>query len=160
LNRVFVITGAGTCSASESIINGLRGANVQVIQIGSTTCGKPYGFYPQDNCSTTYFSIEFQGVNNLGFGSYADGFSPAYPAGNPGVLLPGCSIKDDFGHALGDTAENRLAATLYYRANQTCSSALSSSQAQIQSVVDGIDLSNVDGVMNKGPWRENRIMTH
>jgi carboxyl-terminal processing protease len=41
LPRVFVITGAGTCSASESIINSLEGVNVQVIQIGSTTCGKP-----------------------------------------------------------------------------------------------------------------------
>ena len=44
LNRVFVLTGAGTCSASESIINSLRGIDVQVVQIGGTTCGKPYGF--------------------------------------------------------------------------------------------------------------------
>ena len=36
-------------------------SSVQVFQIGSTTCGKPYGFYPQDNCGTTYFSIQFQG---------------------------------------------------------------------------------------------------
>ena len=41
---------------SEAIINGLDGVNVQVIQIGATTCGKPYGFYPQDNCGTTYFA--------------------------------------------------------------------------------------------------------
>ena len=46
LPRVYVLTGGTTCSASESIINGLRGVNVEVIQIGSTTCGKPYGFYP------------------------------------------------------------------------------------------------------------------
>ena len=49
LSRVFVLTGRNTCSASESVINSLRGVNVEVIQIGSTTCGKPYGFYPQDN---------------------------------------------------------------------------------------------------------------
>ena len=42
LNRVYVITGPNTCSASEAIINGLRGVGVQVFQIGSTTCGKPY----------------------------------------------------------------------------------------------------------------------
>ena len=76
LPRVFVLTGSMTCSASESIINGLRGVNVQVIQIGSTTCGKPYGFYPDDNCGTTYFTIQFQGVNDAGFGSYGDGFTP------------------------------------------------------------------------------------
>src|SRR5690606_29308167 len=63
LDRVYVITGNNTCSASESIINGLRGVGVSVYQIGSTTCGKPYGFYPQDNCGTTYFSIQFEGRN-------------------------------------------------------------------------------------------------
>src|SRR5688500_3320338 len=46
LNRVYVITGSGTCSSSEALINGLRGIGVQVYMIGSTTCGKPYGFYP------------------------------------------------------------------------------------------------------------------
>ncbi|MCP4768417.1 MAG: peptidase, partial [Gammaproteobacteria bacterium] len=50
LPRVYVLAGSGTCSASESIINSLRGVNVEVILIGSTTCGKPYGFYPTDNC--------------------------------------------------------------------------------------------------------------
>ena len=81
LPRVYVLTGGTTCSASESIINGLRGVNVEVIQIGSTTCGKPYGFYPRDNCSTTYFTIQTTGVNALGFGEYGDGFSPNNVAG-------------------------------------------------------------------------------
>ena len=58
-------------------MNGLRGVGVEVIQIGSTTCGKPYGFYPTDNCGTTYFTIQFKGVNDAGFGDYSDGFSPA-----------------------------------------------------------------------------------
>ena len=55
-----------------AVINGLRGVNVEVYVIGSTTCGKPYGFYPTDNCGTTYFSIQFRGVNALGFGDYTD----------------------------------------------------------------------------------------
>jgi carboxyl-terminal processing protease len=163
LSRVFVITGTGTCSASEAIINGLQGVGVQVIQIGSTTCGKPYGFYPQDNCGTTYFSIEFKGVNNLGFGDYADGFTPNNSSNTSTARLPGCSIADDFTHALGNTSEGRLAAALFYRASptQSCPSGPTgnSTQAQIQSVVDGVDLSDVDGDIYKGPWRENRIMT-
>ncbi|MHB8817175.1 MAG: S41 family peptidase, partial [Steroidobacteraceae bacterium] len=77
LMRVAVITGQDTCSASESIMNALQGVGVTVYQIGATTCGKPYGFYPQDNCGTTYFSIQFQGVNAKGVGGYGDGFSPA-----------------------------------------------------------------------------------
>ncbi len=114
LNRVFVLTNSGTCSASEAIMNGLRGAGVLVVQIGSTTCGKPYGFFPTDNCSTTYFAIQFQGVNATGFGDYADGFVP----GGLGVSgVPGCQVADDFGHPLGDPAEAKLSAALGYLTN-------------------------------------------
>ena len=117
LTRVAVITGQDTCSASESIINSLQGVGFTVYQIGSTTCGKPYGFYPQDNCGTTYFSIEFQGVNAQGFGGYGDGFSPANTSPAAGVPVPGCSVADDFGHALGDPNESRLETALAYLAN-------------------------------------------
>jgi carboxyl-terminal processing protease len=123
LNRVYILVGPGTCSASESIINSLRGANVQVYLIGSTTCGKPYGFYPTDNCGTTYFSIQFRGVNAANFGDYPDGFSPAnQPTATSGVSVPGCSVADDYTHALGDVGEGRIAAALAFRAsnNQTC----------------------------------------
>ena len=121
LTRVFVLTSAETCSASEAIMNGLRGVNVQVIQIGSTTCGKPYGFYPPDNCGTTYFSIQFRGVNDQGFGDYTDGFSPNNTAGTTfGYKIPGCSVADDFNHALGDPNEGRLSQALAYRAGGSC----------------------------------------
>jgi carboxyl-terminal processing protease len=120
LTRVFVLTSAGTCSASEAIMNGLRGVNVQVIQIGSTTCGKPYGFYPPDNCGTTYFSIQFRGVNDKGFGDYTDGFTPANALVAAGVAIPGCSVADDFTHALGDPNEARLGQALAYRTGGSC----------------------------------------
>jgi hypothetical protein len=127
LKQVFVLTGPDTCSASEAIINGLLGVGVKVVQVGATTCGKPYGFYPQDNCGTTYFSIEFQGVNAMGTGGYSDGFSPQNESASLndsspiGVTLPGCSVGDDFSHALGDPNEARLAAALAYQAgNTTC----------------------------------------
>ncbi|HEY6455779.1 MAG TPA: S41 family peptidase [Steroidobacteraceae bacterium] len=120
LSQVFVLTGAQTCSASESIINSLRGVNVQVIEIGSTTCGKPYGFYAQDNCGTTYFSIEFRGVNAQGFGDYSDGFSPDNTLNPAGVTIPGCSVADDFTHALGNPNEAQLAEALAYRSGGAC----------------------------------------
>jgi C-terminal processing protease CtpA/Prc len=157
LPRVFVLTGAGTCSASESIINGLRGVGVTVVQIGNTTCGKPYGFYAQDNCGTTYFSIQFKGVNNANFGDYADGFSPSSGSNGIGVPLPGCTVADDFNHALGDPLENRLAAALYYRTNNSCSPSISvdvPTQRQVQSVTTGQPLD-----LPSNPWRENRILT-
>jgi len=161
LPRVFVLTGDGTCSASESIINGLRGVGVTVIQIGNTTCGKPYGFYPQDNCGTTYFSIQFQGVNNANFGDYADGFSPANSS-DTGVKLPGCNVADDLNHALGDPAENRLAQALYYRTNGFCSPSISIgelTQKQVQSAAASSETTGEPLTLPPQPWRDNRILT-
>jgi hypothetical protein len=117
LPRVFVLTTGATCSASEAVMNGLAGAGVQVIQIGTTTCGKPYGFYPQDNCGTTYFTIEFQGVNAQNFGAYPDGFTPG---GSGGASFPGCVVSDDFTHQLGDPNESLLFVAQGYAANATC----------------------------------------
>ena len=123
LSRVYIITGSGTCSASESVINSLRGVGVTVYQIGSTTCGKPYGFYPTDNCGTTYFSIQFRGENAANFGDYTDGFSPANTAGTRGTSVPGCSVADDFSHDLFDEAEGRIAAALQFRAGNNLTAA-------------------------------------
>jgi carboxyl-terminal processing protease len=154
LPRVAVLTGSNTCSASESIINSLRGVGIQVIEIGSTTCGKPYGFYPQDNCGTTYFSIQFQGVNDQGFGDYPDGFSPANATGAIGVQVPGCAVADDLGHALGDSNEGRLAAALGYLAGQGCPVV---SAARPGAEVAKAAAAN-EGLLHKSPWRENRIL--
>ncbi len=152
LPRVAVLTSSNTCSASESIINGLRGVGVEVIAIGSTTCGKPYGFYPQDNCGTTYFSIELQGVNDQGFGDYSDGFSPANTVPAAGVPVPGCSVGDDFGHALGDPSEAQLAAGLGYLQNQSCPGvAAAGAAAEARAASTG------EALLHRSPWRENRI---
>ena len=115
LARVYVLTTSGTCSASEAIINGLRGIDVEVIQIGGTTCGKPYGFYGLENCGTTYFFTQFRGVNAKGYGDYSDGFSPSNLASVEGEPIPGCAVDDDFSQALGNANEAMLSAALAYR---------------------------------------------
>jgi carboxyl-terminal processing protease len=120
LPRVFVLSTASTCSASEAVVNGLRGVGAEVILIGSTTCGKPFGFYPQDNCGETYYTIQFQGVNDAGFGDYADGFLPQNSTAAFGVRLPGCQVADDLSRELGDSSEALLAAALQFRATGTC----------------------------------------
>ncbi len=122
LPRVFILSTAGTCSASESVINSLRGVNVEVILIGNTTCGKPYGFFPEDNCGETYFTIQFQGVNDKGFGDYTDGFIPMDSSAAVGVRAPGCSVADDFDTELGDVSEALLATALAYRDTGVCPS--------------------------------------
>jgi hypothetical protein len=160
LSRVYVITGPNTCSASESIMNGLRGVGVEVFQIGSTTCGKPFGFYAQDNCGTTYFSIQFQGLNAMSFGDYPDGFAPNNQSGASSVKLGGCSIADDLTRALGDTDEGRLRAALDFRAsgnnNAMCGPVTGFAPgAQLKA---GQAVSAAEGRMIKSPVRENRII--
>lgn len=120
LRRVYVLSTARTCSASEAVINGLRGIDVEVVLIGGTTCGKPYGFYATDNCGETYYTIQFQGVNHVGFGDYADGFVPQNSTAQFGVRVPGCSVGDDLTKELGDPTEAMLAAALGYRATGSC----------------------------------------
>jgi len=119
LNRVFVLSTDQTCSASEAVINGLRGIGFDVILIGGKTCGKPYGFVPEDNCGTTYFTIQFKGQNAAGFGDYPDGFTPTETP-QFGADVQGCLVDDDFTKALGDPNEGQLHSALYYMSNGHC----------------------------------------
>jgi hypothetical protein len=142
LSRVTVLAGPDTCSASESVVNSLRGVGVTVNLIGGTTCGKPYGFLPQDNCGTTYFAIQFQGVNQQGFGDYGDGFTPT------------CAVPDDFGHALGDPAEGRLAAALGYLASGACPAAAAAKGDVARSKAEAAGVP----YLIRPPTRENRFI--
>ena len=108
LPRVFVLTSGRTCSASESIINSLRGVDVQVIRVGSTTCGKPYGFREKDNCGWAYFPIEFKGSNAKGFGDYTTGFAP------------NCAVQDDPAQTAGGPGDPLLTAAKFYMDNNRC----------------------------------------
>ena len=152
LPRVYVLTQGDTCSASESVINGLRGVDLDVRLIGGTTCGKPYGFTAKDNCGISYFPIEFKGVNAKGFGDYSDGFIPA-GSGSTGVL--GCAVADDLSHALGDPAEAMLATALGYRGSGACP-VLSVGIDQVQSA--GRSTAAAGAFMVRGPARENRLL--
>ncbi|MCZ0943338.1 MAG: peptidase, partial [Gammaproteobacteria bacterium] len=107
---------------------------------GNATCGKPYGFYPTGNCGTTYFTIQFRGVNAKGFGDYADGFFPSATLGADDAALPGCAVADDFDHGFGDPNEARLAAALHYREQGACPCADCATDAVAKRQADGIPL--------------------
>ena len=119
LNKVYVLSSDSTCSASEALINGLKGIDLDVVLIGGQTCGKPYGFVPTDNCSTTYFTIQFSGVNDKGFGEYSDGLIPKQ---NPNFQneVRGCTVSDDLTRPLGDISEGMLSAALYHIERGSC----------------------------------------
>jgi C-terminal processing protease CtpA/Prc len=107
LSRVFIITSGNTASASELVINGLK-PFMDVVLVGETTFGKPYGFEPFDYCGITYNAVNFESVNALGVGGYTSGFAPNCPA------------PDDLDHQLGDPNEARLKTALGYIATGTC----------------------------------------
>ncbi len=138
LKRVFVLTGSNTCSASESIINGLS-PFVQVIRIGGTTCGKPFGSMQTDNCGQAYFAIEFSGVNANGQGNYVNGFTPT------------CAVADDLERPLGDTSERLLATALGYRTSGTCP-AISFTKS-----MSGKYMPVPTTEVYRAPWRDIRI---
>jgi C-terminal processing protease CtpA/Prc len=108
LTRVFVITSGATASASELLINGLR-PFMQVVLVGETTYGKPFGSAPRSACGITYSAVQFETVNGEGVGGYAAGFKPD------------CLVPDDLDRQLGDPQEGRTRAALEYIANGRCS---------------------------------------
>lgn len=159
ISRVFVLSTGSTCSASEAFINGLRGIDVEVILIGDTTCGKPYGFYPTDNCGTTYFTIQFRGENDKAWGDYADGFIPAV-TDNGEDFVKGCTVADDFDHLLGDPNEAMLEAALNYQATGSCPVTKQRAQPnRYDWSQNPLDLRNSDYYKQQTFYRQNRIDT-
>lgn len=107
LPRLFVITSGDTCSASEAVINGLA-PFIEVITIGSTTCGKPVGMTVVEYGDRAYWVITFEVRNARGEGGYYGG------------LRPTCPAEDDFAHELGDPEEASLKAALQYLRDGRC----------------------------------------
>jgi carboxyl-terminal processing protease len=146
LKRVFVLTSASTCSASEAVINGLA-PFLQVVRIGNTTCGKPYGFTYGSNCGTSYAAMQFKGANSLGFGDYADGFAPT------------CTVADDLSRQRGDASERMLFAALGYVQTGACpvasASSVSSTQKVQNALMQELGLSG-NFQVNRSPLEEQR----
>ncbi len=81
LNRIYVLTSVNTASASELIINGLRGLDIDVRLIGTTTNGKNVGMESimSRNIGGYYYTvtpITFYSQNAKGFRDFSDGFTP------------------------------------------------------------------------------------
>jgi carboxyl-terminal processing protease len=113
LGTVYVLAGERTCSASEQVVNGLRGVGVNVVLIGNTTCGKPVGFNPTDDgCGNTYSVVTFESVNAQSQGRYFTG------------LTPTCAVAEDFSLPIGDLADPLLVAAANVIDTGTCPVAL------------------------------------
>ena len=114
LNNVFFIVGSGTASASELTINNLRPV-VNVKLIGSTTYGKPVGFFDIRINKYEMYIPEFETKNSVAQGGYYTGMEPE------SVTYPGKKATDDVTHDFGDPEENLLKQALNYVKNGTFS---------------------------------------
>jgi carboxyl-terminal processing protease len=108
LSRVFVLMGRRTCSASEQVINGLKGAGLAVVTVGENTCGKPVGFLPTSYCGYTYSVVNFDSVNQLNVGDYYKG------------LEASCPVAEDFSKVQAAADDPLLAATQFYADTGKC----------------------------------------
>jgi carboxyl-terminal processing protease len=107
-----------TCSASEQVINGLRGVGVDVVAIGDVTCGKPVGFNARaDGCGTTYSIVNFESVNARSEGRYFDGFAPT------------CLVAEDLSREIGAFDDPLLVAAAYHVDNGFCPAGTAREQA-------------------------------
>jgi hypothetical protein len=120
-DRVVVLTGPRTCSASELVVNGLK-PYLDVVTVGGTTCGKPFGFNPRSHCGSTFSAVNFESVNRLGNGHYYDGIAAS------------CAVAEDFNGALGDPNEKLTAAAIDYLKTGTCPIASAPQRAQAQAL--------------------------
>lgn len=82
LNTVYVLTSETTASASELVINGLRGVGITVNTVGMPTNGKNVGMegirFNYRNYDFFFYPITFYCQNAQGFKDYSNGFEPGY----------------------------------------------------------------------------------
>ena len=100
--RLVVITGRGTASASECVMNGLK-PYMKVVSIGDTTYGKPVGMSGGD-IGKKYFiaPITFAITNKNDEGDYYNG------------IIPDALVSDDITHDFNDRNELCLKAAIGY----------------------------------------------
>ncbi len=95
LKKVYLIVSGTTASASELVINGLRGLDIEVNLIGTTTMGKNVGMEGFQSSFRNYtfilYPVTFYCENAKGFHDYAGGFIPELEADDSNIY-PG-----DFG---------------------------------------------------------------
>ncbi|MFI3317733.1 MAG: S41 family peptidase [Rikenellaceae bacterium] len=82
LKRLYCLIGSTTASASEMLINSLRGIDFEVTLIGSTSEGKNVGMEvttaSAGGYSYTIAPITFRAYNAKWLGDYENGFTPEY----------------------------------------------------------------------------------
>ena len=104
VSKVIFITTDRTASASELVINSLK-PYLDVKTVGSTSYGKPVGFFPVRIDKYDVYLSMFSSTNSLGQGDYFAGFTPD------------SQKTDDVTRDFGNTSEICLSSALSYISN-------------------------------------------
>ena len=103
ISKVYFLVLSGTASASELLINNLKGVMASDVKlIGRQTYGKPVGFFAIHIDKLDLYIPQFETKNSKNEGGYYTGMTVDY------------SISDDVTKDFGDPTEALLAAALYY----------------------------------------------
>lgn len=132
LQRIFFLTGSGTASASEMVINGLK-PYLPCILIGETTVGKNVGstlVHDEDNSENQWamLPIILKYFNKNHESDFTNGFTPDY------------KLDDDYTHNLGDTNEALLAKALSVITGNTASAPALSPRLKVAKSAFGVNL--------------------
>jgi len=116
LNRVFVLTTGNSCSASELVINSLR-PFIDVVTVGGTTCGKPYGSRSDEACGKAMHALRLSVVNSDGVGNYYDG------------IAADCPLDENLNDTLGTPTEALFSSAIEYIRSGSCLALATTRQA-------------------------------
>lgn len=150
-NRIYILTGSRTASASELLINGLR-PYMDVFLIGSKTVGKNVGsitLNEENNPNNTWGMqpIVSKSFNSLNQSDYSAGF-------NPQILL---EDNSEFPYPLGDPQERLLSRALQEITGETNSGRLNPYNPMGAEAGHSLDLKKRSNVLLLDPVVQNSL---
>jgi carboxyl-terminal processing protease len=159
INRVFFIVTGATASSSELTINNLLPVmNVQLV--GSTTYGKPVGFFDIKIGKYELYIPEFETRNSAGKGGYFNGMTPG------SAQYPGFAAADDVTKEFGDPKEKLFGSVInfinrgsYTAFSELTRTATTSKTLSTEEPVSAEEQNEIDARLNtrdfKGMIKEN-----
>ncbi len=147
LNHVFFIVTGSTASASELTINNLLPVtSLNVNLIGTTSYGKPVGFFDIDINKYQMYIPQFETKNSLGKGGYYAGMTPGT------ADYPGKQASDDVTKDFGDPTESLLKYAINFvtKGNYVLTGSNQQTQSLSSLKTFSVDQSREAGIQSEG----------
>ena len=133
ITKVVFITTENTASASELVINSLK-PYLTVKTVGSTSYGKPVGFFPIRIDKYDIYISSFSTTNSLGEGNYFAG------------IVPDAEKSDDVTRDFGNPSELSLASAILYITNDKFTNSSASSTITVNGTRQSVENVTIKGI--------------